>query len=91
MNEGAAHIIRALGRAPTIEQSARELADEMLRERDIVGLPRVDEPALLLADDGRRAEVMRAFEQIGPMFWGERVPVDDACATIIEWIRGNIG
>jgi hypothetical protein len=89
--EDAAHIIHALGRTPAIEQSARELADEMLRDRDIVGLPRVDEPALLLADGGRRAEIMRAFERIGPMFWGERVPVDDACATIIEWIRGSIG
>lgn len=89
--EDATHIIRALGRVPAIEQSVRELADEMLRAGDIAGLPRADEPALLLADGGRRAEVLRAFERIGPMFWGERVPVEDACATITGWIRANIG
>jgi hypothetical protein len=27
-------------------------------------------------------EVRQAWERIGPMFWGDRIPLDDACATI---------
>lgn len=89
--EDAAQIIRSLPRTPAIEQSARELAGDMLQEKGIAALPRADEPALLLVDATRRAEVVRAFEQIGPMFWGDRIPLDEACAVIIEWIRRNFG
>jgi hypothetical protein len=88
--EDAANIIRSLGHVPTIEQSARELADDMLQDKDIAALPRADEPALLLADVGRRAEVDRAFDRIGQMFWGDRIPLDEACATIADWIRRSV-
>jgi hypothetical protein len=89
--EDAAHIIRSFDRVPAIGQSARELADDMLREKDIAALPRGDEPALLLAEADRRVEVVRAFERIAPMFWGDRIPLDEACATIVQWIRENLG
>lgn len=88
--EDAAHIIRSLDRLPAIEQSPRALADDMLREKDIATLPSADEPALLLSDAERRAAVDRALARISTMFWGPRIPVDDACATIREWIRGNL-
>jgi hypothetical protein len=84
--EDAAHSIRAASRLPAIQQTARELADEMLQQKDITSLPRADEPALLLADATRRAEVMRAYERIAPMFWGARIPLDEACATVIGWV-----
>jgi hypothetical protein len=48
----------------------------------------VDEPALLLDDAGRRAEIVRAFDRIAPMFWSDRIPLDEACAVIVAWIRG---
>ncbi len=89
--EDAAHIIRSLDRVPAIEQSARDLADDMLREKDIAASPRGDEPALLLAEADRRVEVVRAFERISPMFWGDRTPLGEACATIVQWIRENLG
>jgi hypothetical protein len=88
--EDVARIIRSLDRLPGIEQSPRALADDMLREKDIAALPRADEPALLLSDAARRAAVDRALARISTMFWGARIPADDACATIREWIRGNL-
>jgi hypothetical protein len=84
--EDAAHIIRAASRLPAIQQTARELADEMVQEKGIAFLPRADEPALLLADPTRRAEVVRAYERIAPMFWGARIPLDEACATVVAWV-----
>jgi len=88
--EDAAHIIRSLDRLPAIEQSPRALADDMLGEKNIAAVPSADEPALVLSDAERRAGVDRALARISTMFWGPRVPVDEACATIREWIRGNL-
>lgn len=89
--EDAAKIIDAVDRIPVIGQSARELAEDMLREKDIAALPTADEPALLLADPERRAAVDAALVKIAEMFWGARVPIDEACATIREWVRGSLG
>jgi hypothetical protein len=89
--EDAAHIIRSLDRVPAIAQTARELAEDMLHEKDIAALPHAGEPALLLADPDHREAVARAFEQIAPMFWGQRIPLDEACATIVEWVQGSLG
>jgi hypothetical protein len=61
------------------------------RETGVAALPRGDEPALLLAEADRRVEVVRAFERIAPMFWGDRIPLDEACATIVQWIWENFG
>jgi hypothetical protein len=88
--EDAVHIIRSLDRLPAIEQSPRALAGDMLRKKDIAAPPSTDEPALLLHDAERHAAVNRALARISTMFWGPRVPVDEACATIREWIRGNL-
>ena len=41
-------------------------------------------------DAERKAAVDRALARISTMFWGPRVPVDEACGTIREWIRGNL-
>jgi len=88
--EDMARIIRSLARLPAIDQSPRALADEMLRDKDIAALPTADEPALLRTDAERRMAVDRALARISTMFWGPRIPVDDACAAIREWIRGNL-
>lgn len=89
--EDAAHIIRSLPSLPPVEQSPRALADEMLGEKDLAAIPSPDEPALALNDAERRASVERALARIQTMFWGPRIPVDEACATIREWVRGNLG
>jgi hypothetical protein len=62
----------------------------MLHGKDIASLPRENEPALLLVDPARRAEIVRAFERIGPMFWGDRIPLDETCTTIIDWVRESL-
>ena len=89
--EDAAHIIRSLANLPAVEQSPRALADEMLGEKDLVAIPSHDEPALVLDDAARRTAVEQALVRIQGMFWGPRIPVDEACTTIREWVRGNLG
>lgn len=85
--EDAAHVVRAMGRLPAIELTPLALAEDMVRQKDILAVPRIDEPALLLSDVSRRAAIARAYERISPMFWGSRIPLDEACASVIAWVR----
>ena len=84
--EDAARIIGALDRLPPLETTALALAEDMLAERGIAALPSADDPSLVLDDPGKRASVERAYARIAPMFWGPRLPLDDACATIRAWV-----
>lgn len=84
--EDAARIIGALDRLPPMETTALALAEDMLVEKDIAALPRADDPSLALDHAENRASLDRAYAKIAPMFWGPRIPLDEACATIREWI-----
>jgi hypothetical protein len=87
--EDAAQIIRAEDRLPDMGMTAAALARDMLDGKDIAALPRPDEPALVLADPDKRAAIDRAYAKIAPMFWGPRIPLDEACDTIRAWL-GNL-
>ena len=63
------------------------LAEDMLTQKDIAAMPTPGDPALHLADADKRAEMERAYEKIGPMFWGPRLPLDEACAIIRSWVK----
>ena len=84
--EDAARIIKALDRLPSIETTALALAEDMLAEKDIAALPSSDDPSLVLDDAEKRASVERAYAKIAPMFWGKRIPLEEACATIRAWV-----
>jgi hypothetical protein len=85
--EDAARIVRSLDRLPPTETSALVLARDMFAEKDIAAMPSADDPSLLLAAPERRLLVERAYAKIAPMFFGPRIPLDDACATIRDWAR----
>jgi hypothetical protein len=84
--EDAARIIQALDRLPPLETSALALAEDMLAEKGIAALPTADDPSLVLDAPEKRASVERAYGKIAPMFWGARIPLDEACAIIREWV-----
>jgi hypothetical protein len=84
--EDAAQIIRAEHRLPTMELTTPALAQDMLATKDIAALPSADDPALVLANADKRAAVDKAYAKIAPMFWGPRIPLDEACDTIRVWL-----
>ncbi len=84
--EDVAEIIRAVDRLPAIKMSPAALAQDMFAQKDITTMPSPDEPALLLTDPGKRLAIERAYAKIAPIFWGPRIPLDDACATIRTWL-----
>jgi hypothetical protein len=85
--EDAAQIVRAAQALPEMGMSAIDLAADILAQKDIAALPRPDEPALLLADPGKRGDVERAYQAITPMFWGPRIPLHEACSVIRAWLE----
>jgi hypothetical protein len=84
--EDVAQIVRAADDLPEAGMAAAELAQDMLREGDITTVPTSDEPALTLLDAGKREAIEAAYEKVAPMFWGPRIPLDDACSDIREWL-----
>jgi hypothetical protein len=81
----------ALHRLPPSEIPARTLADDMLAQEDVAALSSADDPSLVLDDPSKRDAVARAYARIAPMFWGPRIPLDDACGTLRDWVAGMGG
>ena len=91
--EDAARIIRARGlfAAPEGCNTARELVEEMLAQKQVSAIPTAAHAAFTPDGGERWAAVRRAHAAIGPMFWGARTSVDDACWEISEWIASELG
>ena len=84
--EDAAQIIRSADELPLIDMTVAELAQDMVAKKDMRALPSPDEPALRLDDPDKREAIERAYTKIAPMFWGPRIPLDEACSAIRSWI-----
>lgn len=84
--EDAAQIVRSANELPVIEMAVAELAQDMVAKKDMRALPSPDEPALRLDDPDKRAAIERAYTKIAPMFWGHRIPLDEACSVIRSWL-----
>ena len=89
--EDAARIVRALHRLPPSEIPARTLANDMLAQKDVAALPSADDPSLVLDDPAKRNAVEQAYSRIAPMFWGPRIPLNEACGTLRDWVAAMRG
>jgi hypothetical protein len=84
--EDAAQIIRSVEKLPETEMSIVELAQDMVATKDMRAIPSPDEPALQLANPDKRQIIHSAYTRITPMFWGSRIPLDEACSEIQSWL-----
>ncbi len=91
--EDAARVIAGEGTLPPLAgyPTVRALADDMFAQRQVAAVPRADDRAFAPDDGERWLAIRRGYEAIAPMYWGARVPLDDACATIRAWIAANLG
>jgi hypothetical protein len=85
--EDAARVIAAAARLPPLKDHAdvRALADDMLAQKQLAALPSSMDPAFEPAVGPRWQAIRAAHAAIGQMFWGPRIPIEDACARIREW------
>ena len=91
--EDAARIVRARDGLPPLSgyPTVRALVDEMLLQKQIAELPSSTHPAFAPKNDDRWRSVQKAHDAIGPMFWGPRLPLADACADIRGWLDTQVG
>jgi len=90
--EDAARIVRAKAELPPLSDYAtvRVLADEMLAQKQLAALPLATHAAFAPKDDHRWRSVQKAHDAIGPMFWGPRLSLVDACADIRAWLDAEV-
>lgn len=56
---------------------------QLLRDEDKKPMPPASHPAFAPPEEAERwTEIQSAWDSIGPMFWGPRVPLEAACASI---------
>jgi hypothetical protein len=91
--EDAARIAKASATLPPLKDyaTARALAEEMLAQKQIAALPSSTHAAFAPKADDRWHAIQEAHDAIGPMFWGERIPLADACADVRAWLDSEIG
>jgi hypothetical protein len=85
--EDAARIIRARADLPPLVDypDVAALAADMLGRRQIAALPAPEDPAFAPAREPRWDAIRAAHAAIAPLFWGPRIPLDEACALIHAW------
>lgn len=90
--EDAARLIEGSAKLPPLEGYAnvRELADEMLTQKQIVVMPSATDPALGPANGARWTAIREAHGTIDSMYWGPRLCVEDATATIRAWVAAEL-
>lgn len=88
--EDSAHIIRAIDRIPPLVTPAYDLLMDMSDEKQIRRLPTSQDAAFLLDDSDKLEALLHHHEVISPMFWGDRLTLEDACTTIREWIQTEL-
>jgi len=91
--EDAARIVAASATLTPLADytSVRALADEMLAQKQIAALPSSTHAAFAPKDDERWGTVQKAHDVIGPMFWGPRLSLEDACADVRSWLDTELG
>ena len=69
--------------------SPRELADDMVGERQIKPVRAPDHPAFAIANDERGEAIRSAFQAIGPMFWAPRKTLGECTEQIRAWLESS--
>lgn len=90
--EDAARIAEAFDRLPPLEDYAdvRALAEEMEEQGQLRHVPTAADGAFAPAGLAHAADIERAYERIGHMYWGPRLALDESCAAIRAWIRARL-
>ena len=63
------------------------LIGTLLEDKTIRQLPLPEDPAFALSDATRRDGFQRAHKAIGPMFWGDRLPLDQSADLIRDGLE----
>ncbi len=83
--EDTAKILASADALPPLDAGLPALVAD-LAAKDKKPMPSPDDPSLNPDDGEAWYEVRRAWDDIAPMFWGQRITLDDACAAIRRFL-----
>ncbi len=83
--EDAARILVARERLPPLEDGLSQLVDDLARDDKKI-MPTSKHPAFQPASSPHWREVQEAWKAIQPMFWGDRVSLDEATSILREFL-----
>lgn len=91
--EDAARIVGAFEALPPLPEhrDVRALADEMCSERQLRGVPVVDDVGLDPSRLPHERRIRGAYQALTPMYWGPRLTLDQACEAVRIWVRNHLG
>lgn len=90
--EDAARIVRAQADLPPLVGHAgvAALAADMLAQKQIAALPAPGDPAFVPVKGPRWDAIRAAHAAIAPLFWGPRIPIEEACVIIRRWVASAV-
>lgn len=90
--EDAARIILGTPRLPELNEygNAISLVSEMAAEGQIRQVPSSTDASFIPDASPRWTAIRAAYDEIAPMFWGDRISLEDACKHIREWISSKL-
>ena len=84
--EDCVWILRSQSRLPALDGSLSDLVETMRVTSEKKVLPGPMDPSLNPDDGDRWAEVEAALQAIQPMFWGERIALEDMAGELREFV-----
>jgi hypothetical protein len=88
--EDAARIIQGNLGAPPDFATPRQLADAMVKERDLKRRPEPNDPAFAYSGGERWNGVRNDYAMIETMFWGPRLSLGTCCEEIRAWLETRL-
>lgn len=83
--EDVAKILAAADELPPLHAGLPALIADLIAQ-DKKPMPPPDDPSLSPDDGEAWVQVRRAWDDIAPMFWGERITLEDACSAIRRFL-----
>ena len=87
--EDAAQIVQLRSELPHLSMETRELIEDLVSSKQIRKWPTSKDPAWLLQNESTRQQLLRAHQNIAPMFWSERIPLLTCCGIIRNWLEAE--
>ena len=90
--EDAHRLVRAFSALVPLEgyDGPKALAEDLRSKKQIKEMPSAMHPAFAPDASSRWSAIRTAYAAIGPMFWGQRVSLDDACSEVRAWIATHL-
>lgn len=70
--------------------SVRQLADEMVVQKQIVAIPQPEDPSFGVSSAKKHEALREAHGALSPRYWGPRRSLESSCTLIRSWLERHL-